>query len=106
MGTSRSPASSTPHKRISSPAPPQKYKKGHLEPPTLSPNLASPSYRTCSYYTLNSPAPFWNLLPPTWNLGDDVLKPPTPSPKKKCQRNKWKAQPIKHRHTYATFCQD
>ncbi len=107
MGTSRQPADSYPPKRISPSPPPQKHKKGDLTPSTVSPNLASLSYRTHSFYNLDSPALYWNLPPPTWNLNDDALEPPAPSPKKKKRRKgkQW-SQPVEHHYTHTTFCRD
>ncbi len=86
--------------------PPRKHKSRAYPTETRSPILASSSYCTCSYYNLNSPALYWNLPPPMWNLDDNSLEPPTPRKKSKHQKPKKKPQPLKHHQTHATFCHD
>jgi hypothetical protein len=72
------------------------------------PNLA-PSYQTRSTYQLAEPS-WFDLPPPTWNLDDDTLTPLTPQVtrqrRKKANKRKPNKQPLEHKYTHATFCQD
>src|SRR5712671_6501454 len=90
MGTSRTPANLTAPQGVSLLPPSQQYKEGDHIVETISPILASSSYHTRSYYPLKSPALYWNLPPPTWNLDDKALKPPIPHQKKqkRCRNKK------------------
>jgi hypothetical protein len=101
METSKQPAEGIP-----SPPPTQEYKeKCNTADPTAA-NLASSSYNTQSYYTLNKP-PLWHrLLPPTWDLNQPDDTPPLVPKKWRRQRNKQKAPPVKHKYLHAAFCSD
>jgi hypothetical protein len=69
--------------------------------------LATPTYRTKSYYTLDSPALYWNLPPPTWKLDEEPIDPVPPKPKKKrTRKHRQPPQPLEHKHTHAAFCRD
>src|SRR5216683_7569139 len=104
VGTSRTPTSASTPKRVPPSKPRRTYKRSSDTRRNASPNLASPStYQTRSHYSLNSPVPFWNLLPPTWNL--DMPTQPTPTKKAKCRRTRPRP-PVEHRHTHAAFCRD
>src|SRR6266851_1927628 len=100
------PANSTAPQEVSPLPSSQQYKEDNHLVETTSPILASSSYCTRNYYNIDSPALFWNLPPPTWNLDDDTLEPPPLWQKPKCQKNKKKAQPLKHKYTHTTFCWD
>src|SRR6266851_6406486 len=106
IGTSRTPANSAAPQGVPLLPSPQQHKKAECPAETASSILASSSYCTCSHYPINSLALFWNLPPPMWNLDNDALEPPTPQKKPRCQKNKKKAQPLKHSQTHATFCWD
>src|SRR6266851_6177012 len=71
VGTSRTPTGAGAPERVSPSSPHQTYKNRNAPRRKASPILASPStYQTHSHYTLNSPALYWNLPPPTWNLNN------------------------------------
>src|SRR6266851_7585310 len=85
VGTRREPTNAGTPKRVPPSSPRRTYKKGGDALQTASPILASPStYQTRSHYLLDSPALFWNLPPPTWDLNTPVQPPP----KKKAKRRK------------------
>ena len=105
VGTSRTPADAGAPKRVSPPKPRRTDKRSSDSQQNASPILASPStYQTRSHYSLDSPVPFWNLPPPTWNL--DTPVPPVPKKKKAKHRKPKPRPPVEHRHTHATFCRD
>jgi hypothetical protein len=83
------------------------YKESGNSQKSPSSNLATSTYRTKSYYPLDSPTLYWNLPPPTWDL-DNVLTGESPStPKKKRKRRRRQpAQPLEHKYTHAAFCHD
>jgi len=96
VGASRTSPNSAAPQTIPPSTPSQQHKKGnHTVRKTFS-ILASSSYRTHSHYTFDTPALFWNLPPPMWNLDDASLKLPTLQKKPKRLNKKKKPQPIKH----------
>src|SRR6266851_9384558 len=107
MGTSRTFANPTTPEGVSLSSPRRKHKRRDLSAGRASPILATSTYQTRSHYTLNSPALYWNLPPPIWNLDDNgnALEPPVP--RKKPKRCRGKQQPLlQHSQTHATFCHD
>src|SRR5216683_505843 len=107
VGTRRKSTDAGTPKRVPPSSPRRTVKRSDDSLQTTSPILASPStYQTRSYYSLDSPVPFWNLPPPTWDL--DAPVQPLPKPKKKPRRRKPKkvATTVEHRHTHAAFCRD
>src|SRR6266851_7293819 len=107
MGTSRTFANSTTSKGVSPPSPHRKHKRCNLSTGGASPILATSTYQTRSHYTLDSPALYWNLSPPTWNLDNDsnALEPPVPQKNQKYHRHR-KQPPLQHSQTQAAFCHD
>ena len=78
IGTSRTSANPAAPQGILLSPPPQQYKEGDHIMETASPNLASSSYRTHSYYPLKSLALYWNLPLPTraWTKTPSNCWPP------------------------------
>src|SRR5216683_3316385 len=101
VGTSRTPTSTGTPKRVSPSKPRRADKRRNGPLQNTSPILASTStYQTRSHYSLDSPVPFWNLPPPTWNLD----MPDQPPPKKKAKhrrKSKKTTTDVEHRHTHA-----
>src|SRR5216683_6356543 len=105
MGARRKSADASTPKRVPPSSPRRTDKRSDDSLQNASPILASPStYQTRSYYSLDSPVPFWNLPPPTWNL--DAPAQPPPAKKKRRKSRKKAPAPVEHRHTYAAFCRD
>src|SRR5216683_6273497 len=107
MGTSRTLANSAAPEGVPPSSPRQKHKRRDLSAGKVSPILATSTYQTHSHYTLDSPALYWNLPPPMWNLDDNgyALKPPVPRKKHRHHRGK-KQPPLQHSQTHTAFCCD
>jgi hypothetical protein len=105
LGTHNPLAGPAPAEGISQKGLARKHKSQQGRQGLAAANLASSTYRTHSYYNIDTSPSYWQLPLPTWKLFelDDA---PLPAPKKRRCWKKKKPQPVEHKHLHTTFFQD